>query len=319
MSTAKNIVVIGSINMDLVCRTPRIPIAGETVMGTDFQLVPGGKGANQSVAAARLVSDGVKVHHIGRVGADDLGERMIHQMKSFGVNTRFVTITEGISSGVAMILVEKNGENRIIVAPGANAMLTPSDIDRAESLIRGAAVVVMQLEIPLETVKHVLALCQRHEVFTILDPAPAPERAMPHALFGVDLLTPNQGESKQLLGVPGRAKVKRKIVVDPKQLAMDLHAHGARNVVLKLGSRGALSISEHGRIERHAGFKVCVVDTTAAGDAFTAALAVGHGEGMSLAESVRFANAAGALCCTKFGAQPSLPSRKEVDELLRKS
>jgi ribokinase len=140
---------------------------------------------------------------------------------------------------------------------------------------------------------------------------------VPRAFFQVDLLTPNQGESKQILGVPGRAKVKRKTVVDPKQIAMDLHARGAKNVVLKLGSRGALSVSQHGRIERHAGFKVTVIDTTAAGDAFTAALAVGHAEGMAIHEMVRFANAAGALCCTKFGAQPALPSRKDVERLMR--
>src|SRR4051794_15268953 len=115
MNTAKSIVVIGSINMDLVCRAPRFPAAGETVLGNEFQMIPGGKGANQSVAAARLAGDGVMVHHIGRVGADDLGERMLHQMQSFGVGTKFVTITEGVSSGAAMILVEKNGENRIIV------------------------------------------------------------------------------------------------------------------------------------------------------------------------------------------------------------
>jgi ribokinase len=319
MSAAKSIVVIGSINMDLVCRAPRFPALGETVLGTDFQLIPGGKGANQSVAAAKLAKDGVKVHHVGRVGADDLGERLLHQMQSLGVETAHVTITEGESSGVAMILVEKSGENRIVVAPGANALLTPADVDHAEDLIHGASVVVMQLEIPHATVRHAIAMCQRHGVATILDPAPAPRDGMPRAMFGVDLLTPNQTESKLLLGVPGRAKVKRKPVVDPKQIATDLHARGAKNVVLKLGARGALSVSEHGRIERHAGFKVAVMDTTAAGDSFTAALAVAHAEGMSLPEAVRFANAAGALCCTKFGAQPALPTRGEVDKLLRKS
>jgi ribokinase len=314
----QSIVIIGSINMDLVCRAPRFPASGETVMGKDFQMIPGGKGANQSVGAARLAGGDRRVHHVGRVGADDLGQRMLNQMQSFGIGTDFVTVTEGVSSGVAMILVEKGGDNRIVVAPGANAKLSRGDVDRAEPLIREASVVVVQLEVPIETVRQAIAMCKRHGVFTILDPAPAPPGGIPRALFGVDLLTPNQGESKQLLGVPGRAKVKRKPVVDPKLIAGDLHARGAKNVVLKLGARGALSVSEFGRIERHPGFKVSVVDTTAAGDAFTAALAVGHAEGMTLAESVRFANAAGALCCTKFGAQPALPSRQDVDRLLNK-
>jgi ribokinase len=317
MSAAKPIVVIGSINMDLVCRTPHAPAAGETILGNDFQMIPGGKGANQSVGAARLAGDGHKVYHVGRVGADDLGQRLLHQMQSFGVDTQHVTVTEGMSSGVAMILVEKNGDNRIVVAPGANAKVSRSDIDRAEPLIREAAVVVLQLEIPFDTVSHAITMCRRHGVFTILDPAPAPQGDIPRAFFQADLLTPNQGESKQILGVPGRAKVKRKTVVDPKQIAMDLHARGAKNVVLKLGSRGALSVSQHGRIQRHSGFKVTVVDTTAAGDAFTAALAVGHAEGMEMEEMVRFANAAGALCCTKFGAQPALPLRKDVERLMR--
>jgi ribokinase len=316
MSQSKSIVVIGSINMDLVCRAPRFPAGGETILGTDFHMIPGGKGANQSVAAARMGAKGTAVHHVGRVGADDLGQRLVHQMKSFGVDVRHVTITEGVSSGVAMILVETGGENRIVVAPGANAKLSRADIDRAEPLIREAGVVVMQLEIPLPIVRYAITMCRRHGVFTILDPAPAPQDAPPHVIFGVDLLTPNQGEAKQLLGVPGRAKVKRKPVVDPKQIAMDLHARGVKNVVLKLGARGALSVSEHGRIERHAGFKVRVVDTTAAGDVFTAALAIAHVEGMTLAESVHFANAAGALCCTKFGAQPALPDREEVERLM---
>src|SRR5262249_51940086 len=148
--------------------------------------------------------------------------------------------TEGVSSGVAMILVEKSGENRIVVAPGANAKLTPDDIVHAESLIRQSSAVVMQLEIPLATVRHTISLCRQHGVFTILDPAPVPQKTLPREFFAVELLTPNQGEAKQLLNVPGRAKVKRKTIVDPKQIAADLHARGAKRVVLKLGSRGAM-------------------------------------------------------------------------------
>jgi ribokinase len=319
MSSIGPIVVIGSINMDLVCRTPRFPAAGETILGTEFLMVPGGKGANQSVAAARLSSNGVKVHHLGRVGADDIGQRLLSQMQNHGVDTEFVTITEGVSSGVAMILVESDGENRIIVAPGANARLSAADVDRAEGLIESASVVVMQLETPLKTIQHAIGLCRRHGVFTILDPAPVPEKKLPAALFNVDLLTPNEGEAHQILGLPEETKkVKRKIGIDPKQIAVDLRDRGAKRVVLKLGAHGAIGADETGRIEHHRGFKVSVVDTTAAGDSFTAALAVGRAEGMPFSESIRLANAAGALCCTKFGAQPALPLRAEVDRLLSK-
>ena len=183
MSAAKSIVIIGSINMDLVCRTPIAPAAGETILGNDFQMIPGGKGANQSVGAARLANDGVKVHHVGRVGADDLGERLLHQMQSFGVDTEHVTVTEGVSSGVAMILVEKNGDNRIVVAPGANGKVSRADIDRAEPLITAAAVVVLQLEIPLPVVQYTIGLCRRHGVFTILDPAPCRATRCPKRSF----------------------------------------------------------------------------------------------------------------------------------------
>jgi ribokinase len=318
MSSNGHIVVIGSINMDLVCRAKRLPEAGETVLGNDFQAIPGGKGANQSVAAAKLANDGLKVYHVGRVGSDDLGQRLFTGLQAHGVQTDHVVITEGMSSGVAMILVEKNGENRIIVAPGANAKVSPADVDRAEPLIKDAAAVVMQLEIPFATVRHAIAMCQRHGVFTILDPAPAPIDGMPRAMFGVDIISPNQAEAKTLIGNPGRPKVKRKTVVDPKQIAIDLLARGPKNVVLKLGSKGSILVDGDGHIERFAGHKVKVEDTTAAGDAFTAALAVGRAEGKSLADSIRFANAAGALCCTKFGAQPALPGREDVDALLAK-
>src|SRR4051812_26947050 len=171
-----SIVIIGSINMDLVCRTARSPAAGETVLGSEFHAIPGGKGANQAVAAAKLARGDLAVHMVGRVGADDFGERLLHGLQHNGVKTERVTLTEGVSSGVAMIIVEKGGENRIVVAPGANAKLSEADVDRAESIIATASAVVLQLEIPFATVQHAIAMCQRHGVFTILDPAPAPQR-----------------------------------------------------------------------------------------------------------------------------------------------
>jgi ribokinase len=313
-ASAKRIVLIGSINMDLVCRVPRMPVLGETILGADFLTIPGGKGANQAVAAAKLVKPGTDVHLIGRVGDDGFGQRLMNGLGLHGVNTGHVTVTEGTNSGIAMILVDASGENSIIVAAGAGNKLTPADIDAAEELIASASVVVMQLEIPLLTVRHALQMCRRHHVFTILDPAPAPEEGLPVELMDVDLLTPNQTEAEILLSSvqPGGIK-KRAKLEDAKQICSDLLVMGARQVVLKMGARGAMIADR----EFHSvpGFKIKVSDTTAAGDAFTAGLAVAKAEGLSGIAAVRFANAAGALACTGFGAQPSLPSRHAVDEL----
>jgi ribokinase len=316
MSRAGPIIIIGSINMDLVCRMPRMPVAGETILGSDFAAIPGGKGANQAVAAARLALRGTEAHFVGRVGSDDFGKQLLSGLKEHGVRTDHVTVTPG-ASGVAMILVDRGGENSIVVAPGANTRLLPKDIDAARPLIERASVVVMQLEFPLSTVRHAIAMCRRAGVFTILDPAPVPADGLPRALFGVDLLTPNQQEAGLLLGTERlRKAVRRKAIADPKQTAAGLLARGASSVVLKLGSRGAMLVDQSRRIERGRAFKVSVVDTTAAGDAFTGALAVARAEGMSTSQALRFANAAGALACTRLGAQPSLPARDAVEKLI---
>ena len=318
-SSSGPIVVIGSVNMDLVCRTPAIPKPGETVLGNDFLTIPGGKGANQAVAAAKLAGRGTEVHMIARVGEDDFGQRLLNGLVQHGVKTDFVTITEGVASGVAMILVDRKGENSIVVTPGANARLTPRDIDAASDVIRGASAVVLQLEIPLDTVRHAVAICRTHGVHVILDPAPVPPRAFPRALYGVDVFTPNQTEAEQLLGLERPKRVMRKRVEDPKQIAADLLSRGPRAVVLKLGPKGSLGASDGGGFELGRPYKVKVVDTTAAGDAFTAGLAVARSESLGLRESLRFANAAGALTCTSFGAQPALPARAAVDQLIKRS
>lgn len=306
MAEGGPIVVIGSINMDLVCRSDAIPTPGQTVMGKDFVTVPGGKGANQAVAAAKLWAG--DVYMVGRVGGDDFGDRLLNGLRQHHVRTDFVTITEGITSGVATIIVDRKGENSIVVVPGANHALTPRDVDAAHELISSASAVILQLEIPLQTVKHAVAMCRKSGVFCILDPAPA--RPLPRALYDVDLLTPNQSEAQVLLELH-----KKRRTSDPKQTAAELLARGPRCVVLKLGHRGSL-FAQKDRFIRGRVFKVKVVDTTAAGDAFTAALAVAHGEGWSPQDSLRFANAAGALTCASFGAQPALPARADVDRLL---
>jgi ribokinase len=310
------IVVIGSIIMDMVVRTPRMPGPGETILGSDFLTIPGGKGANQAVAAAKLARDGTRVHMIGRVGDDDLGQRLLNGLTQHDVDAKHVIVTEGVSSDVGMIRVDRKGENSIVVAVGAGAKLSPADIDAAESLIKSAGVVLMQLEIPYETVTHAIAMCQRFGVYSILDPAPATAK-LPRAMMGVDVFTPNQSEAVILLGMNDEFKrVKRKGVIDPKQLGMDLLARGAKSVVLKLGAKGSILLQRDGTIRRFKPLRVKVVDTTAAGDAFTAGLAVGHAEGMTIDNAMRFANAAGALCCESFGAQPALPGRESVEKLL---
>ncbi len=301
----KPIVVIGSINMDLVCRTPHMVAPGETILGSDFVTIPGGKGANQAVAAARLGGD---VHMIGRVGDDDFGKRLLAGLATNGVNIDRVPITRNVASGVAMILVDAKGQNSIVVAPGANFKVTTKDIDAAKSLIASAAAVVLQLEIPLPVVKYALALCHKLGVYTIVDPAPAPAK-LPKELFAADLFSPNESEAAILLG--GSEKDA------PSKVPAALLKRGAKSVVLKRGAHGAAWFDRSGEVASQPAFKVKVVDTTAAGDSFTAGLALGRAEGLSPADTLNLACAAGAVCCTTFGAQPSLPTRKQVNVLLK--
>ena len=307
----KPIVVIGSINMDLVCRTDQMPKPGQTVLGSDLQTIPGGKGANQAVAAAKL---GEEVHMIGRVGDDDFGQRLLNGLEQHKVNTKRVIVTEGVASGCAMIIVDKKGENSIVVIPGANAKVSPEDVDAAAGLIAQAAVVIMQLEIPVKTAAHAAEICRRAGVRVILDPAPVPPKGLPKSLYQVDYFTPNQNEAEELLERRELGRMKRSKRPDAKQLAERLLERGPERVVLKLGPKGAMVMDNE--VEHIKGYKVRVVDTTAAGDAFTAALAVGVAEGMELGRAVRFANAAGAKCCETFGAQPALPTRIEVEGVM---
>lgn len=322
--SAKPIVVIGSANMDLVCRTARMPAPGETVLGGDLVTVPGGKGANQAVAAAKLGAD---VHLIARVGDDDFGAHLLTCLQAHKVNTTHVTVTEGVSSGCAMILVDSQGENSIVVSPGANARFSQADVYAARDIIAKAAVVIMQLEVPADTIAYAIDLCRKLKVRTVLDPAPAPADGLQEALCKVSVLTPNQREAEMLLpSANNMGRMKRTKLVDAKQVASDLLAMGPDAVVLKLGAKGAMVLDggldnrsgsrPTGEIEQIPPFRTDVVDTTAAGDAFTAALAVAMSEGKPLRDAARFANAAGALACQSFGAQPSLPTREAVDRLI---
>ncbi len=304
MSQAK-IVVVGSTNGDMVVRAARIPQPGETVLGGTFRMIPGGKGANQAVAAARL---GARVTFVARVGADALGEQALEGFQAEGIDTGYTVRDPVESHGVALILVDSQGENAIAVAPGANARLSAEDVERAEPAIAECDAVLLQLEIPLPAVERAVRLANRHGKRVVLNPAPY--AALPDTvLAGVDLLTPNETEAEMLLG-GGDAGIG-----GVTRTAEELLRRGVRCVIVTLGREGCLVVTPDG--EYHVpGRCVRAVDTTAAGDQFSAALAVRLAEGAALDEAVRFAVAASAVSVTRLGAQSSLATRAEVEAML---
>ncbi len=306
MPVKPNILVVGSLNMDLVVRTAVMPLGGETVLGDGFKTTPGGKGANQAVAAARL---GARCQMIGRVGEDPFGHTLLAGLAAEGVDCSTVMKTADAATGVAMIIVDAKGENSIVVASGANFRLTPDDVFSCESAFAKADLVLLQLELPLPTVRAAIEVARRHGCRTILDPAPAP-RSMPPELYQVDIISPNATEAEILVG---SVAVEERV---DKQVASELVTRGAKAAVLKLGARGSLVVMADGHIYTVPTYKVDVVDTTAAGDAFTAALGVAIAQGRHMHDAARFANAAGALACTKFGAQTAMPRAEEVEVLM---
>ncbi len=297
----KPIVVVGSINMDLVANTPRIPLAGETLLGQDFQTHHGGKGANQAVAVGRL---GYPVSMIGRVGDDAFGTELRAGLENAGVGTAGVATSAG-ASGVAVIVVAESGENSIVVIPGANAHVTPADLDASIETIRSAGMILAQLEIPLETVLHLAAICARENVSLMLDPAPA-AKLPAELLKNVTWFTPNETEAAFFIGDPSDS------TKESPEIAKSLMSKGIRGVVLKLGARGAYLASPDGVMASIQPFPVRAVDTTAAGDCFNGAFAVGLLMGKDPAESARFAAAAAAISVTRVGAQSSMPALNEV-------
>ncbi len=300
-ASRKPIVVVGSINMDLVARTPTIPLAGQTLIGTGFDTTPGGKGANQAVAAARL---GYPVAMVGRVGEDVFGQALVDNLAAAGVDTDAVERVPG-PSGVAPILVADNGENSIVVVPGANGLVTPGVVDSHAALLRSAGMVLCQLELPLETVVHTLALCAGAGVPVMLDPAPA--APLPEAIFAqVAWFTPNETEAALYVG-PG---------LPPEDAARQLLARGLQGVVLKRGGEGAYVALADGRAAWVPAFKVQAIDTVGAGDCFNGAFAVALLEGHDPFAAARFASAAAAISVTRRGAQASMPTRAEVEAFL---
>jgi len=308
MSAEPTILVVGSINMDLVVRATRMPAPGETVLGQGFATAPGGKGANQAVAAAR---QGVRCVFLGRVGEDAFGEKLVSGMKAEGIDCENLLPTPDAPTGVAMIIVDAKGENSIVVASGANHRVTPDDVYHRAGLFEQADVVLLQLELPLPTVRAAEKLAAKHDCKVVLDPAPAP-KCLPAEMCEVDVISPNVSEAEIITGKHVDDADER---VD-KLVASDLIARGARAAVLKRGARGSLVLTADGQIASIKPYKVDIVDTTAAGDAFTASLAVGIARGLSLPQAAKIANAAGALACTKFGAQPSMPTADEIKILM---
>lgn len=302
------VVVVGSVNVDMIIRSERLPRPGETVVGGEFVEAGGGKGANQALAAHRL---GAEVRFIGRVGHDSQGEASLSRFMTEGLTTTWLSADPSATTGVALILVDAQGQNMISVAPGANLQLSPIDVRAARSAFDGARVVLVQLEIPIETVQEALELARAGGATTILNPAPA--RSIPGAMLRlVDWLTPNEVEAATLTGehVADRSSAER--------AARTLLAQGPSNVVVTLGRHGAVWATRQDVYHIEA-FPVHSVDTTAAGDAFSAALAVGLARGLPSVDALRYASAAGALATTRVGAQPSLPTDADVSRLLTTS
>lgn len=290
----------------MVVKMPHLPCPGQTVLGQEFRMVPGGKGANQAVASARLGADVVLV---ARLGCDLFGDNAIQHLRKQGINTRFIARDEGCPSGVALILVDEWGENMIAVAPGANARLSPSDVEFANSVISLCSIMILQLEIPVESVSYAARLGRDKGLKVILNPAPACAGGLPKELLQhVDILVPNESETRAILGLS------HDTVVD-SSLASRLLGLGPEIVIVTLGARGALVVTHKGTSLVSAR-KVKAVDTTAAGDAFVGALAVAVGSGQDILSAVEFANAAAALSVTQMGAQSSLPTADEVADFM---
>lgn len=303
---AGNIVVVGSSNTDMIIQVPKIPCPGETILGGKFSTAAGGKGANQAVAAARA---GANVTFIARVGKDVFGRQAVDGFIRDKINVENVITDIQTPSGVALISVDHAGENSIAVASGANANLSVSDIEAAADIIASADILLMQLEIPLNTVEAAASIAAANGVKVILNPAPA-QPLSNELLRRVSILTPNETEAEILSGI------KVQSVNDAKTAAEEIAGKGVKTILITLGSKGVFAYSPEIK-ELIPAFKVNAVDTTAAGDVFNGAFAVALAENKTLANSIRFANAAAALSVTKLGAQPSAPIREDIDNFLK--
>lgn len=299
------ITVIGSTNTDLVAKAVKLPIPGETVIGEQFIIAPGGKGANQAVAIARL---GANVTFVTKLGMDDFGDQAIENFKKDNIDTSFIFRTGEAPSGVALIFVDQHGENMIVAVQGANAKLSINDVKKALPAIRSSNALVLQFEVPLDVVDYAVSIAHELQIPIILNPAPG-RKVSVNMIRKVTYLTPNETEAEIL------TDVKVYDESSAKEAGTRLLEWGAKNVVVTMGKKGAMFVSPE-QVELVPAFEVNAVDATAAGDAFTGGLAYAVATGKRPIESVRFANAVAALAVTKMGAQPSMPFINEVQEFL---
>lgn len=305
-----NIVVVGSLNMDVVIEVGTPPVMGETVLGQQVHYLPGGKGANQAVAAARL---GAVTTMIGSIGNDAFGNQIQQAMLQCGISTDTIQSVEAEKTGIASILLS-GGDNSIIVVPGANSSCSPSNIDQHEQKIADADIVLMQLEIPMQTVIHTAALAKRYGKLVIMNPAPA-QPLSSELMRNIDYLTPNRSELALLAQMPEVSS--EDASDDVLACAMNkLLAQGIGHVIVTLGAKGAAIIRPDGTLQIISGIKMNVIDTTGAGDCFNAALACAIAQGQQLVSALEFAIAASALSVTKLGAQSGMPSYAEVELLM---
>jgi ribokinase len=301
------ITVVGSLHMDFTVVTERLPYPGETVIGRTFKMSPGGKGANQAVASSRL---GAKVYMVGRVGKDYLGSLLVEGLRKNGVETAFVMEDPSSYTGVALITVDQQGRNTIAVAPGADEALRKEDVERAMPFIAKSSALLLQLEVPIEVVSYAAEEARKRGVKVFLNPAPF--KPLPEGVYkNLFALTPNEVEASALTGL--EAKDEESL----GKIASKLLELGTENVIVTLGSKGAFLANRKGSLLIPA-YKVKPLDTTGAGDAFNAALAVAVAEGSSLEDAVRFANLVAACKVTRLGAQEGLPRRGEVEEFKKK-
>jgi len=300
------VTVVGSFMYDLVATVPRRPKTGETLVGNTFGMFLGGKGANQAIAASRA---GSKVTMVGRLGNDFFGKQFLEKFSRERINTDFVTQDDENGTGVAMPLIDASGDNSIVIIPQANMALTVENINQAQSTIADADVLVMQCEVPMDANQRAAEIAKQNDTLVILNPAPA--QLIPDQILKlVDIIIPNEIETETLTGLP--TKTENEVLVAGRNLL----SKGVETVILTLGDRGSLLLNEDGE-KLIPAFDVSVVDTTAAGDSFCGVLAASLANGISINLSVEIANAAGALAVTKLGAEPSLPQRDAIDDLLQ--